>query len=97
MNLEVCEKCPNYPDWYELVEQDKVYLFFMGYKKNKEFEKSVVQTNCLVKLFRSGTDYSYMITKFKPESLLNKPRIRLMKEICPCYAEHQLNEWNNEK
>lgn len=50
---------------------------------------------CVVRhIGRSGTDYSYMISKLRPEFLLSKPRIRLMKEFCPCYAEHQISEWN---
>lgn len=50
---------------------------------------------CVVKhIGRSGTDYSYMISKLRPEFLLNKPRIRLMKEFCPYYIEHMMDDWN---
>ena len=36
MNIEICKKCPNYPDWYELVSQNKFELVFQGYKKSED-------------------------------------------------------------
>ena len=95
MNLEICKKCPNYPDWYELVSQDKFELVFQGCKNMGKSENFRVLNNCMVKhVGRSGTDYSYMFKRFRPEFLLSKPRIRLMKEFCLCYAEHVMSEWN---
>ena len=95
MNIEICKNCPNYPDWYELVSQDKFGLVFQGCKKMGETGNFRVLNKCMVKhVGRSGTDYSYMFAKFRPEILLNKPRVKPIKESCPCYAEHVMSEWN---
>ena len=95
MNIEICKKCLNYPDWYELVSQNRFELVFQGCKKMGKSENFRVLNKCMVKhIGRSGTDYSYMISRLRPEFLLSKPRIRLMKEFCPCYAEHEMSKWN---
>ena len=95
MNLEICKSCPNYPDWYELVSQNRFELVFQGYKKMGKSEDLVNLSKCMVKhIGRSGTDYSYTFTKFRPEILLSKSRVKPTKEICPCYVEHIMGEWN---
>ena len=92
MNIEICKKCQYYPDWYELNFQDKFELVFYGYKKTKDSE---IASKCKIKhIGRSGTDYSYMFAKFRPETLLKKSRVKPIKEFCMCYAEHVMSEWN---
>lgn len=91
MNLELCNKCPNKPDYYKFLRTDENGLVYLGYYKF--FDRK----DCL--LLYTGEKFPlWNELQIKPENFLTMKEVRPYHELfCPYYVEQEIEVLNHDE
>lgn len=96
MNKEICKKCEKYSEYFVLKQKRKFNIikrYFYGDNGYCLKEKS---HHCLI-VESYNVHYPIFLEIKKVytfDEISSRKSIEPDKEICPYYAEHQLNDWN---
>lgn len=104
MNPEICKRCKMKPDFYRVDFIENQIMRLEGLKVNNDYTISRIcylhitdkeQIDKIEEEMVSLTFKEGEFQIFKPEEVYNKNNE--VDETCCYYAEHQLNDWNENK
>lgn len=99
MDLEICKKCKNFPDFYLLDYKREGKFYFIGINR-KTSSYNFCSSNCVVsyETIKINKDLMRNINEsmvvVKERDLFVKNNKVFPDESCPYYCEHKLIEWN---